>query len=133
MRYYLLVMGLGMIGMAIWLGWQSLTFIRRTRKTDGVLTGWNETPKFNQPGIVYYYAVVSYEAFDGTQHQVTSEIGCHPKPKVEIGHRYPVRYNLRNPEEARLDTLANLWAPAAGFFVLGSGVILAFLHPSHHH
>jgi len=132
MRYYMLVVGLGLLGMAVHLAWQTIRFLGRTRKTYGVLAGWNEVPKLGRPDVIYYYAVVAYEAADGSKHCVTSGIGSSPKPKVELGRKYAVRYNLRDPKDARLDTLANLWAPAAGFLVLGSAALFAFFHPQHH-
>ena len=132
MRYYLLLVGLSMIGFGFRLMYQRIAFLLRSRKTYGKFDNWKEFPKPNSPKI-YYYAEVVFEAADGTEHRVTSDTGSGSsmgqKPNLPLN--IPVRYDPSNPDDAHIDTLFNLWAPSLCFLILGGAAIFAFFHPQH--
>lgn len=132
MRYYLLILGVGLICFGLRLIYQRISFLLRSRKTYGTFVNLREEPKLNSTKI-YYYAEVVFEASDGTEHRVTSDIGSgsYQTPKPQTDRQIPVRYDPRNPDDAHIDTLFNLWSPSLGFLLLGSAAIFAFLHPQH--
>lgn len=101
-----------------------IVFFRRSRKTLGKLVGWKEERKWIQHRLVTFRsAVVSFQAPDGSMHEVVSDWATGTKARVRIGHSFPVRYNPRDPREAHVSTMANLWAKPLVFLLIG-GVLL---------
>ncbi len=80
-----------------------------------------------------YYAVVAFEASDGSKHCVTSDIGVWSKPKIEIGRKYTVLYNPEDPKDAHIDTASNIWLPSLVCLLMGGVTLFAFFHPDHRH
>ena len=74
MRYFLLTVGLGMIGFGLKLAYQRIAFLFRSQKAYGKPVNWKEVPQINSRKI-YYYPEVVFETPDGTEHRVTSDIG----------------------------------------------------------
>jgi len=134
MRYFLLIVGLAMIGFGLKLAYQRITFLRRSRKAYGKPVKWKEAPVLNSQKI-YYYAEVEFETEDGVAHRVTSDVGyasfAGQEPKLPS--RILVRYDPANPDDAHIDTLFNVWSPSVGFILLGGAAICAFFfsHETH--
>ena len=130
MHYYLLFVGLCLIGFGFRLMYQRIAFLLRSRKTYGKFDNWKEFPKPNSRKI-YYYAEVVFEAADGTEHRVMSDTGSGSsigkKPNLPL--KIPVRYDPGNPDDAHIDTLFNLWAPSLSFLILGGAALFACFHP----
>ena len=127
LRYYLLILGAGMIGFGFRLIYRQIAFILRSQKTSGKLNGWIEVPNLHSTE-VYYYAEVAFQASDGTEHRVKSNAGSSPKPKTPIGRVIPVRYDPSNPNVAQFDTLFQLWSAPVAFLLLGGAATAVFFH-----
>ena len=130
MRYFLLTVGLGMIGFGLKLAYQRIAFLFRSQKAYGKPVNWKEVPQINSRKI-YYNPEVVFETPDGTEHRVTSDIGydSYVGQKPKLPSTIAVRYDSANPDDARFDTLFNLWAPSCAFILIGGAAIFAFLHP----
>jgi hypothetical protein len=130
MRYFLLIVGLAMIGFGLKQVYQRITFLLRSQKAYGKPVNWKMVPKMNSRKI-YYYPEVVFETPDGTEHRVTSDIGygSYVGQKPKLPGTIPVRYDPANPDDARFDTVFNLWAPSCAFLLMGGAAIFAFLHP----
>jgi hypothetical protein len=105
-------------------------FFRRSIKTDGRLVAW-EKPHIgdadepaNAGNSRTYRAVVAFTAADGSRHRVRGTVWTKSvsAPPVPAGQRYAVRYDPRNPDDARVATLLDFW-----LFPLASVAIGVFL------
>jgi hypothetical protein len=135
MRYFLLIIGLGTAGMGLHMVYKRLAFMLRTRKTVGRLTGWEERPGFGASRrvvpVVYYFAEVAFEGPDGVERTVTSASGFESTGRQSIGDPVSVRYDPRNPDDARVDTAVNLWIQPVAFLLIGGVVLLASVYARH--
>lgn len=118
---YLFLCGGVLTGLGLRIFYNQIAFFRSSRVTYGKLVNWKEVSGIGRNGRhkLEYYAVVAFEAADGTQHQLTSATGCSPRPRTPMGKRLPVRYSPENPEDARLDTLFDYWGPPVIILLFG--------------
>jgi hypothetical protein len=128
---YLFICGGALTGLGVWILRTQVIFLRSSRLTYGELIEWKEAPAFRPGKIPHYYAVVAFQAVDGTQHQVTSATGTWPKPKTPLGKRLPVRYDPENPDGARLDTLFDYWGPPVIITLFGAVVLVISFVAAH--
>ena len=133
MSYFFLVAGVGMVAMGFYLTYKRITFLFHTRKTYGRLTGWEERSGFAGPRLVviYYFPEVVFEASDGVERSLTSAVGVQSTANQSIGDAVAVRYDPRNPDNARVDTSINLWSPPIAFLLIGGVILFAALHARH--
>jgi len=135
MSYFFLVIGLGMGGMALNMTYKRITFLLRTRKTYGRVVGWEERPGFvaghRVLSVTYYFPEVAFEASDGVERRVTSPAGWESTARQSIGDRVGVRYDPRNPDDARVDAIVHLWSPPAAFLLIAGAALFAFIHARH--
>ena len=123
MHYFLLVMGVPLLGYGLLLFVRQVAFLCCSRKVSGRLVTWKEAGTHSR---AYWYPQVCYTAHDGSQHLVTGATGTSQRPKGELGSSWPVRYDSRAPERACISTFSHLWGAPLGFLILGVGVLFAF-------
>jgi hypothetical protein len=70
-----------------------------------------------------FFPVVRFEATDGSQHDVVSELGYEDAPAWPIGRQFEVRYDPANPRDATIDPMTPTWIFPVIFLIAG-GLIL---------
>lgn len=128
-------MALGMGGVGLHMIYTRIKFLVRTRRTYGRVTGWEERPGFiageSVDSISYYFPEVAFEAPDGVERRVTSGAGWESTERQSIGDRVAVRYDPSNPDDARVESIIELWSPPAAFLLIAMACLFAFVHARH--
>ncbi|MEI6561765.1 MAG: DUF3592 domain-containing protein [Verrucomicrobiota bacterium] len=127
LRYYLLIVGLGLLSFGIKLMLERINFLLRSQKAYGKLVGFKEYR--DGSSITQYLTEIVFEASDGTEHRITSDTASSRKSTRPIGSQIAVRYDPSNPDDAHMDSLWNLWVPSLAFLILGGAALFAFFHP----
>ena len=131
--YLLWAFGLIAIAFGAWQLVGCIGFFRRSVRTDGRLVAW-ERPHIgdaDEPAGANgntYRAVVAFTTGDGSKHRVRGTVWTRSvsEPSVPAGRRYAVRYDPRNPDDARIATIVNLWLfPLASVAIGGFLLLLA--------
>lgn len=101
------IFGLVASGFAI----NTLIFIERSSRTTATVV---ELERHQDEDGVSFSPLFSFAAPDGSVQIVHSNSSSNP-PGFEIGEKVPVRYETRNPSNARIATFWQTWPFAAGF------------------
>ena len=123
--------GLIVLSFGLWqLNW-CIRFLLRSTRVEGRLVKWEmispgfigTPPKSVRGGS--YRPVVAFKADDGTEHRVESGVWrrSNYRPSTPVGTVYPVRYNPRNPQEARIATVTDMWMIPSLCVVFGAFII----------
>ncbi len=115
------------------MGWneffQSRTFLDGAKRTQGVVIELvYERGSGGRAGSSSgYRSVYRYTALDGETHTNRSRSRSDP-PRHAVGDPLAVRYRPEQPDNARIDSFAELWSSATwnsgfGLFLLGIGTI----------
>jgi hypothetical protein len=124
MHYYILIISSPLWFMAGRLVYKQVTFFLNSVPASGQLCGWKE----NVSGYrTHWYPIVSFIASDGATHEAIGNSGFSPKPRYEIGHPFPVRYNPLEPEKAQIFTIMHFCAAPLAFVLLASAMTFVFL------
>jgi hypothetical protein len=109
---------LGMIGIAGFavlmltaaLTAQTVSFLRHSARANGVVQKLARVVRKSSRGTpqVSYAPVFSFVTADGRTMTVTSRMSSSP-PEFRAGDAVPVRYDPRNPKNARIDTFWQMW------------------------
>ncbi len=65
-----------------------------------------------------YHAVVQFTAPDGTAVKFTSNVGT-ITPEFGVGKQVDVLYNPKNPQDAQINSLLDLWMAPGLVFIIG--------------
>ena len=92
-------------------------FIARSSTTTGTVIAF-EQHQDDVSGQTFS-PIFSYVARDGSAHTGHSNSSSNP-PGFEVGEKVPVRYETRNPSNARIATYWQTWALATAFAIASS-------------
>ena len=101
------IFGLVAIGFAI----NTLIFVERSSSTTATVV---DLDRHQDEDGISFSPIFSFAAPDGGVQIVHSNSSSNP-PGFEIGEKVPVRYETRNPSNARIATFWQTWPFAAGF------------------
>jgi hypothetical protein len=117
--------------------WPTIKLYVGGRRTTGKLLRWRQTfyQKFYRSGLevkkTYFYPIVSFQAADGSEHQVESGKGYETKPDWPIGHPFALRYDPSNPSQASVDGTTPPWKGRASVLIAGVVLVLAAIWQWH--
>jgi len=109
-------------------------FFRRSVKTDGRLVAW-EKPHVGDADAPAtgnsrnYRAVVAFTAGDGSRHRVRGTLWHRSvsEPPVPAGQAYAVRYDPKDPMDARVATVTDFWLLPLLSVAVGAFLVLLAL------
>ena len=99
-------------------GIEKAIFVHSSVKTDGVVFGMR--PVYERRSNKTWYPVFQFTAKDGRSFTVTSDVGERPFP-WRPPQQVTILYDPDNPENARIDSFAQLWMPQAVLGTVGGG------------
>jgi hypothetical protein len=111
--------------------WPMLKLHVGGQRTIGKLVWWRHTfyQKFYRSGLEvkknWFYPVVSFQAADGSEHQVEGGKAYEAKPDWPIGHPFALRYDPSNPSHASVEGTTPPWKGRASLLIVGAVLVLA--------
>jgi hypothetical protein len=129
--YLLWAFGLIVAAFGIWRLLGCIEFLRRSIRTDGRLVAW-ERPRIGDaeaPAVGTsrsYRAVVAFKASDGSEHRVRGTVWhrSQSEPDSPAGRVVAVRYDPRNPKDARVATVMDYWSFPVLCVAIGAFLLL---------
>jgi len=124
-----LVLGSGFLVMGVVLGLITSNFVENGRQAQATVVSLQAVSGDNG---VTYAPVFQYSGADGREHTVTSHASSSPAG-FSVGERVNILYSSKDPEDARIDTLWQLWGfplifcPLGGLFALVGAILLLVL------
>lgn len=104
---------------------ETVVFIRASRRAEGVVVGLSTAR--NSDGRTMYMPVVEFKAPGETLVRFTSTIASNP-PSSKVGERTGVRYLVKKPQAAKIDSFAEIWLVTLVLAVIGlASLFIAFL------
>ncbi len=94
--------GLGLLGVAGYFGYQSVSFVVNARTASGVVVSLEKSGSVYRP-------VVVFTTSDGRQVTLTDTHGTNP-PSQKVNDTVEVYYLPDRPQQARLNSFLELWA-----------------------
>lgn len=119
---FLNIIWMAMIGIAVWLGQDSLALKKTGEEAMGKVVDFEVSPPTAESGETYA-PIVSY-VVDNKEYTYSSSNSSDP-PAFEIGEAVTVLYNPMQPSEARINTFFELWGLAA--ILALSGVVVGIV------
>lgn len=128
MSYYLLVIGLILLGLAFWNLIDSLLFLKRSKLTEGQIIDWEMHATRRK---YYPYPIVEYVAPSGDRFTCLGagrSSVLDPENKPPTGSRLTVAYDPENPEQARVYSFRRLALPPLCLAFLGGMALVGFFN-----
>ena len=100
-------------------GLERFLFVRSSLSTDGVIVALRHTPRPGKPMSQSCSPIFRFTANNGMSMTVTSHISQSQCP-WQIGERVRVLYQQDHPENARIDSLVQLWGPQIILGIIGA-------------
>jgi len=114
-RYFLLVVGMIMLGIALRSGWRTAAFLKSSLVTSGTVVEMRDV--HDSDGSVMFAPVFRFTA-NGTSETVTSNTSSDPT-SFAVGDQVRVRYLPSEPAKAHIDSWMQLWFGTAVETVIG--------------
>jgi hypothetical protein len=114
-RYFLLVIGIIVLGIALRSGWRTTAFLKSSLATNGTVVEMRDV--YDSDGSVMFAPVFRFTA-NGTSETVTSNTSSNPA-SFAVGDQVRVRYLPSEPAKARIDSWMQLWFGAVAETVIG--------------
>lgn len=128
MTYYLLIIGLILVVLALWNLIDSILFLLKAKYTEGKIVDW----KMHATRSKYYpYPIVEYVTPSGERHTclgASRSSTLDPENKPATGGRLKVAYDPENPGQARVFSFRRIALPPLGLGILGGGALVAFFN-----
>ena len=109
-----------------WLALRELAFRRRSLRAQGRRVGAAWSGTLSVPARDTAYSHIEFETQNGQVMQFEARLGTPFAPRRSTAQDnaapLPVRYDPRNPQDARLDTFIETWGPAVIFALVGLGM-----------
>jgi uncharacterized protein DUF3592/TIR domain-containing protein len=109
-----LFLGLVSLGIGLYLGARTLSFVSRAQGVQGRVIGLAPNEKGDS-----YFPVVEFKIAGGRSVTFRSSFGSSP-PAHEVGEAVPVLYDPRQPSNATIRSFFVLWGPALGLVFFGA-------------
>ena len=117
MKSILTMLGLASIAFSVFWANEQLKFIQLSVVTSGeVVEQYVDT---NIEGDEFYHPVIAYESNLGEQFRFRSITGS-TSPAYDIGEIVQIRYNLANPNDARINSFLSIWGLSILMFFIGA-------------
>jgi hypothetical protein len=113
--------GVGLSVVAIGLSIHTALYLRTAQSASGTVV---QLRTMNNDDGVFYAPVFSFVAADGTAYTISSNTGSNP-PDFRIGERVNVLYEKSNPENAKINSVRQLWLIEIVFGIMGPVLALA--------
>lgn len=111
------IVGFAILGGALYAYQNQKQFLSEAQSATGTVTALEYSR--SRKGGGSYHPVVEFQTPDGQSYTFRSEVGSKP-PAYEVGEEVEIRYNPRNPSDAKLLGFWNLWGLTVLFAGLGS-------------
>lgn len=137
---FMALIGLGALGMGVWMGAESALFLSTAEKTVGTVTRWdsqtyttrkkNSAGRYEQRTEVRTYPVAAF-TWQGTTYEVRSGVSTGSLP---VGAQVPIVFQPEDPRQAQLGGRHELWAAIPELILMGMGILVFswFLLPATH-
>lgn len=104
------IVGVALLGTAGWLATQTINFTASAARTDGVVLRLDRRYSTDSDGNsgYLYYPVVQFTSSSGRAVEFRGSAGTRP-PMYRKGERVAVLYDPETPDDARIDSLSDLW------------------------
>jgi Protein of unknown function (DUF3592) len=112
-------LGLCFLAFGVWSGFQTQEFLRRSLSATGKVVELTKVHNRDSEGVQESYApIFQFSDSTGVMYTVTSNTSSNP-PAFRMGEIVPVRYDSKNPTEAKIDSPVQLWLFASVFSFVG--------------
>ncbi|MFN8346278.1 MAG: DUF3592 domain-containing protein [Spirosomataceae bacterium] len=111
------VVGLALLGGALYAYQSQKKFLSQAYASTGTVTALEYSRSRKGGGT--YYPIVEFRTPDGQSYTFRSEMGSKP-PAYDVGEQVEVRYNPKDPFDAKLTGFWSLWGLSVLFAGMGS-------------
>jgi hypothetical protein len=128
----LLLIGIVLLGIALYMGYNKYTFLENAIKTKAIVVSYRTTTeketrkngnKRTTKNTTYYYPKFEFKDIQNRLIQVESNVGQGNSKPYSIGSQVEIVYSKENPQEAKINSFLNQWL----FTTIVGGFSLLFL------
>ncbi|UFH33711.1 DUF3592 domain-containing protein [Chryseobacterium sp. C-71] len=128
----LLLIGIILLGIAVYMGYNKYTFLENAIKTKAIVVSYRTTTeketrkngnKRTTKNTTYYYPKFEFKDIQNRLIQVESNVGQGNSKPYSIGSQVEIVYSKENPQEAKINSFLNQWL----FTTIVGGFSLLFL------
>lgn len=128
----LLLIGVVLLGIAVYMGYNKYTFIENAVKTKATVISYRTTTdketrkngsKRTTKTTTYYYPTFEFKDNQNRITQVESNVGEGNSKPYSIGSQVEILYSKENPQDAKINSFINQWL----FTTIVGGLSLLFL------
>lgn len=132
MSKVLLLIGIVLLGIAVYMGYNKYTFLENAIKTKAIVVSYRTTTeketrkngnKRTTKNTTYYYPKFEFKDIQNRLIQVESNVGQGNSKPYSIGSQVEIVYSKENPQEAKINSFLNQWL----FTTIVGGFSLLFL------
>ena len=132
MSKVLLLIGIVLLGIAVYMGYNKYTFLENAIKTKAIVISYRTTTeketrkngnKRTTKNTTYYYPKFEFKDIQNRLIQVESNVGQGNSKPYSIGSQVEIVYSKENPQEAKINSFLNQWL----FTTIVGGFSLLFL------
>jgi len=128
----LLLIGIVLLGIAAYMGYNKYTFLENAIKTKATVVSYRTTTeketrkngnKRTTKNTTYYYPKFEFKDIQNRLTQVESNVGHGNSKPYSVGSQVDIVYSKENPQEAKINSFLNQWL----FTTIVGGFSLLFL------
>ncbi|RZJ51460.1 MAG: DUF3592 domain-containing protein, partial [Chryseobacterium sp.] len=114
----LIFVGIILLGITLYMGYDKYEFIENAIKTKATITSYRTTTeressksgkKRTSKNTTYYYPILEFKDSQNRLTKVESNVGHGNSKPYSVGSQVEILYSKENPQEAKINSFLNQW------------------------